>query len=144
VKKPVDETKPKPLDPNGGGDLTSFCLGLPLAKNMTASIHQDLINLPADPDPPIELWMQWVDFILTSANTWQRPIEDFTLTVERPKPEHGGRVLVSFCSPQNGKVVKLDTDHMQVHLTNFVPATELHIGFFEVPLANPAQPAAKK
>ena len=29
----------------------------------------------------------WVDFILTSANTWKQPIEDFTLIVERGKPE---------------------------------------------------------
>jgi len=40
-------------------------------------------------------------------------------------------------------VEELDADHLQVHLTNFVPASELHIGFFEVPLAKAAQPAAK-
>ena len=28
---------------------------------------------------------RWVDFILTSANTWKQPIEDFTLIVERGK-----------------------------------------------------------
>jgi hypothetical protein len=76
---------------------------------------------------------QWVDFILTSANTWQRPIEDFTLIVERPRSEQGWHVLVSFCSPRSGKVDKLDADHFQVHLTDFVPTSELHIGFFDVP-----------
>jgi hypothetical protein len=143
-KIPVDETKPKPLDPNDRGDLTSFCLGLPLAKNMAASFPQQFSNAPKDETFIPTLWMQWVDFILTSANTWQRPIEDFTLIIERPKQEHGGRVLVSFCSPMNGKVEKLDAEHFQVHLTNFVPNAELHIGFFEVPLAKPGQAATKK
>jgi len=88
--------------------------------------------------------IQWVDFILTTANTWQRPIEDFTLIVERPEPDSSWRNLVSFCSPENGKVEKLDADHFQVHLTNFVPTSELHIGFFDVPGAKASQPAGKK
>jgi len=87
----------------------------------------------------------WVDFILTSANTWKQPIEDFTLPVERGKPdEENTQTFVSFCSPQNANVEKLDADHLQVHLTNFVPASELRIGFFDVPVARPAQPAPKK
>jgi hypothetical protein len=88
---------------------------------------------------------RWVDFILTSANTWKQPIEDFTLTVERGKPEEEiTRTFVSFCSPQNANVEKLDADHFQVHLTNFVPVAELRIGFFDVPMAKPAQTAPKK
>jgi hypothetical protein len=86
----------------------------------------------------------WVDFNLTSANVWKRPIEDFSLIVERPQPESDRRTLISFCAPANGNMEKLDTDNLQVHLTNFVPASELHIGFFEVPLAKAAHPAAKK
>jgi hypothetical protein len=85
-----------------------------------------------------------VDFILTSANTWQRPIEDFTLIIERGKPEQGEKRLISFCSPENGKVERLDADHFQVHLTNFVPTSELRIGFFDMPLPKPAQPATAK
>lgn len=81
---------------------------------------------------------EWVDFILTSANTWRRPIEDFTLIVDRGqprdgygKPEKGAEYLTSFCSPQGAPIQKLDQDHFQVHLTNFTPKSELHIGFFE-------------
>ncbi|MGA9126510.1 MAG: DUF4424 family protein [Terracidiphilus sp.] len=85
----------------------------------------------------------WVDFILTSANTWKQPIEDFTLIVERPQLEQGMKTLLSFCSPANGKVEKLDAGHFQVHLTDFIPASELHIGFFQVPVSNTA-PAAKR
>jgi hypothetical protein len=82
---------------------------------------------------------RWVDFILTSANTWKQPIEDFTLIVERGKPmEDDTRVFVSFCSPQNAPVEKLDADRFQVHLTGFVPTAELRIGYFDVPDAKPA------
>ena len=139
----VDESKPIPLKPDDRGDITSFCMGLPLAKSMVSSIHQVLLNNPSDPDLYAEIEFQWVDFILTSANTWRRPIEDFTLIVERPKPVNGGKVFVSFCSPGEGAVEKTDVNLFQVHLTNFVPVSELHIGFFEVPPAKAAQPSVK-
>jgi hypothetical protein len=76
----------------------------------------------------------YVDFILTTANTWKTPIEDFTLIVENPHPQsrQAGRKLksesfVSFC--WNGPVMKTDVDHFSAHLTNFVPSKELRIGF---------------
>jgi hypothetical protein len=81
----------------------------------------------------------WVDFILTSANTWKQPIEDFTLIVERGKPEEENtQDYVSFCSPQNAPVEKIDAGAFQVHLTNFIPQSELRIGYFDVPLPTPA------
>jgi hypothetical protein len=79
---------------------------------------------------------EWVDFILTTANTWKQPIEDFTLVIERPKPKEGEQELISLCSP--GKGEKLDADHFRVHLANFIPKAELHIGFFAIPVANAA------
>ena len=115
------------------------------------TLLHDLISGNSMPHPnnleetgEIEFGSSWVDFILTSANTWQRPIEDFTLIIERPRSEQGGKVLISFCSPASGKVDKLDADHFQVHLTNFVPTSELHIGFFDTPLPKPALPTAVK
>jgi hypothetical protein len=66
----------------------------------------------------------WVDFILTTANTWERPIEDFTLIVERTNPEQ----TVSFC--WDGPVEKLDVNHFRAHTTNLIPTKELHIGFY--------------
>jgi hypothetical protein len=81
----------------------------------------------------------WVDFILTSANTWRQPIEDFTLIVERGKPElEKDQNVVSLCTPQNVPVTKLDANTFQLHLTNFVPKDELRIGYFDVPQAAPA------
>jgi len=79
----------------------------------------------------------YVDFILTTANTWKTPIEDFTLIVERPSAGDQGKnkryvpaskqSLVSFCWA--GPVEKSDPQHFTAHLTNFVPDKELRIGF---------------
>ncbi len=143
-KIPVNETKPRPLNPNDPSDITTYCLGLPLAKSLAANIHQSVLNGLDISHGDYTILLNYVDFILTTANSWRKPIEDFTLIIERPKPESGGHVLVSFCSPMNGKVEKLDADYFQVHLTNFVPAAELHIGFFEVPVIKPDLAAAKK
>ena len=70
------------------------------------------------------LLAEWVDFILTTANSWKRPIEDFTLIVERTDPKD----TVSFC--WDGPVTKLDANHFQAHTVNLVPSKELHIGFY--------------
>jgi hypothetical protein len=77
----------------------------------------------------------YVDFILTTANTWKQPIEDFTLLVERPPIEQGpahnrtATNYVSFC--WNGPVTKVDADHFSAHTANFVPAKELRVGFLQ-------------
>ena len=87
----------------------------------------------------------WVDFILTSANTWKQPIEDFTLIIERGKPEReSDQNIVSLCSPQNAPVTKTDANTFQVHLTDFVPKDELRIGYFDVPPAAPAPSSASQ
>ena len=72
----------------------------------------------------------WVDFILTTANSWKQPIEDFTLVVERTDPKD----VVSFC--WDGAVTKLDANHFMAHTTNLVPGRELMIGYY---LAAPAE-----
>jgi hypothetical protein len=112
--------------------LASFCADRPFMRALESGIQQEVQALP-DPKNAdnATLGRRWVDFILTTANTWKQPIEDFTLIIERPKPDEGSQTLLSFCSV--GKVSKLDADHFQMHLTNFVPKDELHIGFFSVP-----------
>jgi len=126
--------------------LAGFCADRPFLNALDRPLCESAARAKTDNDKLMAglAYPHWVDFILTTANTWQRPIEDFTLIVERPQPEHGGRALISFCSPQGGKLEKPDPDHFQVHLTNFVPSSELHIGFFEVPVPKPAEPPAKK
>jgi hypothetical protein len=85
---------------------------------------------------------QWVDFALTGDRGWHKPIEDFTLIIDPPTPEQGQEELVSFCSP--GVVDKNDGDHLEVHLTKYLPGTDLHIGFFNVPIEAQTAPLAAK
>jgi Domain of unknown function (DUF4424) len=124
--------KPQASEQLSNETLKSFCADTPFLHSLDLGFKrgQEAIADPAD-RPSLTLSREWVDFVLTTANTWQRPIEDFTLIIERPKPVNGEQSLISFCSP--GPVVKLDMDRFQLHLTNFIPTAELHIGFFGLP-----------
>jgi hypothetical protein len=84
----------------------------------------------------------WVDFNLLSDTGWHKPIEDFTLQIDIPQTQQGLRTLVSFCSP--GIVEKKDSEHPQVHLTNYTPGTDLHIGFFNAPAEQTGSPVAAR
>jgi hypothetical protein len=70
------------------------------------------------------IFAAWVDYILTTANTWKTPIRDFELRVERP----GG--FVSFC--WDGKVEKESATTFVARAKDFVPGRELSVHFFTV------------
>jgi len=84
----------------------------------------------------------WVDFTLMTDTGWHRPIEDFTLQIDVPQLDNGQQALVAFCTP--GVVNKRDSDQLQIHMFNYTPGTNLHIGFFNVPIEAPGQPVAAK
>ena len=68
----------------------------------------------------------WVDYILTTANTWKTPIKDFELVIEKSSPQD----YVSFC--WDGKVQQLDDRRLVARVRNFVPKRELKVTFFQV------------
>jgi hypothetical protein len=114
-----------PSDQWAAEQLKSFCI----EGSLQTSLQQ--IASSKNKDAPYS----YVDFILTTANTWKTPIEDFTLIVERPhsKTNLGESDLadyVSFC--WDGPVTKIDADHFSAHVVNLVPSKELRIGFFGV------------
>lgn len=114
--------------------LEEFCPDPSLLQSIIARAQA------AGPDSGQFAHPHWVDFILTTANTWKQPIEDFTLIVDRGKAVfENSHPVVSFCSVNNAPIEKLDANHFQMRLTNFVPKDELHIGFFDLPDARPAQ-----
>jgi hypothetical protein len=80
-------------------------------------------------------FIQYVDFILMSANTWKQPIVDFTLFVEKPPAEKYNREVVSFCWP--GPVEKVGPDLFKATAINLIPQRELKIGFFHAEVINP-------
>jgi len=108
--------------------LQSACIDPSLQRRLLAVVTNNntipLKNIAGDAMPT-----EWVDFILTTANSWKTPIEDFELIVDKSvapnwvnKPQY-----VSFC--WDGPVKKLDATHFQATATNFVPKQELHILF---------------
>lgn len=112
-------------NPDAAQEMASFCLD--------QRLHDNLQQLASSKDK--SAWYAYVDFILTTANTWKTPIEDFTLAVERPhwKNNRGEADLadyVSFC--WDGPVTRPDPDHFSAHTTNLVPTKELRVGFFGV------------
>jgi len=68
----------------------------------------------------------FVSYILKTANTWKRGIEDFTLNLVKRKPEE----LISLCFP--GTFRKVDSNTLQVRLKNFQPTQDLDIYFGNV------------
>ncbi len=76
------------------------------------------------------VYASWVDYILTTANSWKTPIKNFELIVEKGPDPYGRQPFVSFC--WDGPVKKLDATHFQATATDFVPRHELHILFMSV------------
>jgi hypothetical protein len=126
----------EPADPYEAKQMDSLCLEPASRARLTALSQRNDRQVPYN----------YVDFILTTANTWKTPIEDFTLIVERPEADKSRRSLepkidpmdeslVSFC--WNGPVTKTDANHFTAHQTNFIPTKELRIGYISVDRVNP-------
>jgi Domain of unknown function (DUF4424) len=112
---------PNPEDKAMSDELNSLCID--------NKLHTVLQKLEDSKDQ--DAFDFYVDFILTTANTWKTPIEDFTLIVDRPadikdmgtpKPAY-----VSFC--WDGPVTRDGANRYIAHTTNLVPTKELRIGF---------------
>jgi len=117
--------QPSKDDPDSPKEIASLCIDPPLRDKLLGYLKEQNTIVP----------FSYVDFILTTANTWKTPIEDFTLIVERPhnpqpKFVSSQQTLVSFC--WGGPVTQTDPDHFSAHLTNLVPKRELRIGFIDV------------
>ncbi len=67
--------------------------------------------------------ISWVSYILTTANTWQTPLEDFELIVDGKKGD-----LISFC--WDGTVEKVGPEKLRAQVKNFIPKKELKVFFY--------------
>ncbi len=67
--------------------------------------------------------IQWVSYILTTANTWKTPLEDFELVIEGKKGD-----LISFC--WDGPVEKIGPSKFRAQVKDFVPNKELKVYFY--------------
>ncbi|MBF0182399.1 MAG: DUF4424 family protein [Magnetococcales bacterium] len=64
-----------------------------------------------------------IEYILTTANTWAGPIEDFTLILKKSTPKE----LISLCFP--GTATRIDPLTLEFRLKNFKPERELNVLF---------------
>lgn len=71
------------------------------------------------------VYLHWVAYVLTTANTWKTPIEDFELDVDFPEGE-----FVSLC--WDGPVERIGKTRVRAARKDFVPAKELSVYFLEV------------
>jgi len=67
--------------------------------------------------------INWLSYILTTANNWQRPIGEFHLTLERPAD-----TIMSLCF--GPKLRKTSPTTFEADVQNFVPEHELRVFFY--------------
>jgi hypothetical protein len=104
--------------------LSSVCLDSPLRNRLIAAAPND----NGFAEGYVEA--SWVDYILTTANTWKTPIKEFELVIERPKPKGREHFYVSLC--WDGKIDARGADTFVAKAANFVPKRELRVMFFQV------------
>jgi hypothetical protein len=90
----------------------------------------------ADPDSSGYLEASWVDFILTTANSWKTPIRKFELVIEST-PTRDIAVnnwdYASFC--WDGPITRVNAHRYEASATDFVPKRELKVLFLAMPVA---------
>ena len=115
--------------PEFAAAIRDSCIDAPLQNTLTAAAQKEK-------EDNGYILSEWVDYILTTANTWKTPIKSFELVVERPEPttptkdEPGRHWLVSFC--WDGPVEQLDANRFLARASDLVPSRELHVAFFGV------------
>jgi len=109
---------------NDNEELSGSCVDAGTRKTLAAAAPKNLGFVEGSIDT------LWVDYILTTANTWRTPIKDFELVAERPKPAERHQTYVSFC--WDGKVEDRGDEGVVARARNFVPSRELRVMFFKL------------
>jgi hypothetical protein len=110
-------------------EMSDSCVDESLRAGVVSAVKDAKSRVPKK-DEADDDWIEfvWVDYILTTANSWKTPIKNFELVIEKPEPLSSGKSFVSFC--WGGHVEKVDDRHFVVRAKNFVPRRELHVAFF--------------
>jgi hypothetical protein len=75
--------------------------------------------------------VSWIKYILTTANSWKTPINDFTLRL-KPLKDSREEAQIKFC--WDGPVEWNDKGEATVHMKNFLPQKDLVVFFFGSPI----------
>jgi len=111
----------KVKDINGNyGLLSLFCVNNETVRRLRADV---VAKYGTDPKHDWEsVGVGWIDYILTTANSWHGPIKDFELIIKTDPGWH----LASCFDPS----IAATTDTtMRLHFNNYTPTKELSIGF---------------
>jgi hypothetical protein len=92
------------------------CIGDSLQKKLSLGSKSGLV------------FVDYVNYILTSANTWKTPIKDFELVVDTTNPGSNDPVRTAFC--WDGPIENDDAHRIYAKATNFVPKRELVVYFY--------------
>lgn len=115
--------------------LKDSCLDSSLQRRIFA---KENAALKADPEHAYGyIDSSWVDYILTTANSWKTPIKKFELVVERGQDQHWydpNWDYASFC--WDGPVKQVDAHRYEASATDFVPKKELKVLFLIMPVAD--------
>jgi hypothetical protein len=90
----------------------------------------------ADPSSGGYVETAWVDYILTTANSWKTPIKKFELDIERGQNQgwyDPNWDYTSLC--WDGPVTRVGPHHFVATATDFVPKKELKVLFLTMPVA---------
>lgn len=114
-------------------DFRDVCVDPLLQRKLTALAARELERGRGNPyftESSILVYMQWIKYILTTANTWKTPIKNFELVVEEPESEGNLQFLgTGMC--WDGGVQRADKTHLVARKTNFIPTRELAVYYFQ-------------
>ena len=123
-----------------GGDSARYDVGLLRDSCAEASLQKLVFGqasaaLKVDPNNGY-VGAAWVDYILTTANSWKTPIKKFELVIEKgPKRDKlaypDDWKYVSLC--WDGAIRRVGPQHFEASLTDFVPKRELKLLFLRMP-----------
>jgi hypothetical protein len=109
------------------------CFNSSLEKTATRPLRQNMQLSTRD----LSQWsgglivMDFVEYTLTTANTWKAPIKNFELIVDDTNPWDNKPFYVNFC--WDGPVQRMDNHRLSAKRSNFVPKNELSIFFVRSP-----------
>jgi hypothetical protein len=117
--------KVQPTNSNASGEeyakniaesIENACTDLTLQKRLSTHNRSGLV------------FMDYVNYVLVSANTWKTPIRQFELVVDKTNAWGKEPVFVSFC--WDGPVDQIDPTHFSARKTDFIPTKDIAIYFF--------------
>jgi hypothetical protein len=115
-------------------DFSNVCVDPVLERKLNALAARELEQGRSNPyftEPSMLVYMQWIKYILTTANTWKTPVKNFEMVVEEPESDGNPQFLgTGVC--WDGGVQRVDKTHLLARRTNFIPTRELAVYYFQV------------